>query len=340
MTSARLEKGFFVALLAAVAIFAYLVLGQYLGLFILAGTLALVFRPVYVWLLRVTRSGALAAILCVLFAVVIVFIPLFFFGLRLVNEATALYVSLTAHGGFDFGSAIQTFIATHFPGVAVPTLTLNFNDVARTVLAWFIANLGALFSGIAQILFVGLLSLMGLFYALKDGARLKQWMLDFIPLEPDYIEAIIHETEAVVKSVIEGTLFVAIIQGLVVGIGFWIFGIANPTFWGALTVIATIIPLVGTWLVVVPAIAYLFFTGQSVAAFGFAIWSIVLVNLVYNILSPQIMHRGAHIHPFIILLSILGGLAAFGPLGFLIGPFVIALLFALLRVYPKIVGGK
>ena len=340
MNSLRLEKGFFAALLAIVAFFSWLVLGPYLGVLVLAGALAILFRPVYAGLARLVRSGTLAALLCIVIAVVIVFVPLVLFGFRIVSEATTLYSSLTAHGGFDFGPTVHDFLVARFPGVAIPESVLNFNDAARAVLTWFIGNLGPVFSGVAQFLFIGLLSLMGLFYALKDGERMKQWMMDFIPMEPAYTEHIIVETEAVMKSVIGGTLLIAVAQGLVVGLGFLIFGIPDPTFWGALTVLATLIPIVGTWLVVVPAIGYLFFAGHGGASLGFAIWSIVLVNLVFNVLSPQVMKRGANIHPFIILLSIIGGIAAFGPLGFLIGPFVIALLFALLRVYPKIVGGK
>jgi predicted PurR-regulated permease PerM len=161
--------------------------------------------------------------------------------------------------------------------------------------------------------------------------------MEFIPFEPTDTEQIIHETETVMSSVVVGTLAMAAIQGIVVGVGFLLFGIPNPAFWGALTMLATLIPIVGTWLVVVPAIGYLFFTGHQALALGFAIWSVVLVNLVFNVLSPQIMHRGSNIHPFIILLAVIGGISAFGPIGFLIGPFVVALLFALLRVYPKIV---
>jgi predicted PurR-regulated permease PerM len=340
MNTGRLEKGFFAASLAVAAYFSYLVLGPYLGVLILAGTLAILFRPVYRGILRVVRSESLAAFISIAFAAVIIFIPLGFFGIRIANEASTLYQTLSARGGFDFSPAVHQFLAAHFPSLMVPDFTLNFNDSARAGLVWFLQNLGSLFSGVAQVLFLAFLSLFGLFYFLKDGARLKQWMLDFIPLEPPYTAQIIRETEVVMESVVRGTLFVAVIQGIVVGLGFLIFGIPNPAFWGALTMLATLIPIVGTWLVVVPAIAYLFFTGHDVSTVGFAIWSIVLVNLVFNVLSPQIMHRGSNIHPFIILLSVIGGIGAFGPIGLLIGPFIIALLFALLRVYPKLIGGR
>lgn len=86
-----------------------------------------------------------------------------------------------------------------------------------------------------------------------------------------------------------------------------------------------------------PAVAYLFFTDQTVLSVSLAIWSVILVNLIYNVLSPQLMGHGNNLHPFVILLSVLGGIVLLGPIGFLMGPFVVALLFSLLNIYPKLI---
>ena len=340
MNSDRQEKWFFAGLLAIAVYLSYLVLGSYLGVMVLAATLAIVFRPVYRWLLRGVKHGSVAAGLCIILATIIIFIPLGFLSVRIVTEASSLYATLSARGGLAVSPAVHQFLVAHFPAASIADLSLNLNDAVRSGLTWFIQNLGSFFSGVAQVLFVLFLSLFALYYLLKDGGRLTEWMLEHVPLEREYTERIFHETEMVLASVVRGTLIVSVIQGIIVGVGFLLFGIANPALWGALTMLASIIPIVGTWLVVLPAIAYLFFTGHVAMAIGFAIWSFVLVSLVYNVVSPQIIHRGANIHPFIILLSIIGGLGAFGPIGLLVGPFIIALLFALLRVYPKLVGER
>ena len=232
---------------------------------------------------------------------------------------------------------VTKFLQHDFPNLQIATLNLNFNASVRQGLTWVIGNLGLLFSGLAQIFFIVFLTLFGLFYFLKDGDRLKAWLLKFVPLSGKYTEGIIHETEGVITSVVRGSLMVAVIQGIVVGLGLLIFGMPDAAFLGLLTVLLTLIPIVGTWLIVIPAIAYFFLTGHTGASIGFAIWSVVLVNIVFNVVSPQFMKRGTNIHPFIILLSVLGGLALFGPIGFLIGPFIIAFLFSLLNIYPKII---
>jgi predicted PurR-regulated permease PerM len=339
----RSENWFFLALLAITAIFAWFIFQPYAGALVLGGTLAFIFKPVYRGLVRSIHSEGLSALLIILIVILIIFLPLVLFGVQIVGEATNLYASLAANSGAGgvgsgFGASITNFLRATFPSLRIPSIALNFSDIARQALAWFLQNLGSLFSGLTQLFFTLLISSIGLFYFLKDGDQLKTWLLAHIPLAREYAEQVVGELEAVVRSVIEGMLVVAIIQGIIVGVGFWIFGVPNPAFWGALTVIVTLVPIVGTWLVAIPGVVYLAMTGQTALAIGLLIWSAILVNLAYNLITPQFVRRKSDIHPYIILLSVLGGISFFGPIGFLMGPFVVALLFSLLRIYPKVSG--
>ncbi len=336
----RSETWFFVALLAVALFLAWSILAPYMGMLVFAGTLAFLFQPLYQKLLRVFRYEWLTAFATIIIAILIVFVPLGFFGIRVFGEATALYASLTARGGFDLGAVLTNFLHANFKELPVPDLTFNFSNYVQQGLTWLIQNLGSFFSGVTQIFFTAFLSLLGLFYFLKDGERLKKWVVGIVPLAPEYSEDIVREMEAVGSSVVKGTLLVAVIQGVVMGVGFFFFGIPDPTFWGTLVVLASLIPIVGTWLVVVPAVGYLLFTGQTVLAICLAAWSIILVNLIYNVLSPQLMRRGGHLHPYLILLSVLGGIGLFGPIGFIAGPLVMALLLSLLRIYTKLTLAK
>ena len=333
----RSEKWFFVALLTIAVFVAYLILAPYLGVLVLAGALAFLFEPVYKNLLRALRYESLAALVTVVVVALIVFIPLGFFGVRIFGEATSLYASLASHGGFDFGAALTKFLRANFKDFSATTITmLDFNAYAQQGLTWFIQNFGSFFSGVVQVFFAAFLSLFGLFYFLKDGGRMKKWIVEIVPLKSNYTEDIVREMEAAASSVIKGTLVVAILQGIVLGVSFFFFNIPEPAFWGALAIPASIIPVVGTWLVVVPGIAYLFLSGQTVFAVGLAVWSVVFVNLIYNLLTPQFVRRGANFHPYLVLLSVLGGIGLFGPIGFLLGPLVMTMLLSLLKIYPKI----
>jgi len=97
--------------------------------------------------------------------------------------------------------------------------------------------------------------------------------------------------------------------------------------------VAALIPGIGTALVLTPAILWLYFIGEMLLAGGLLLWGVTAVGLVDNFLGPKLVEKGTQLHPFLILLSILGGIGFFGPLGFLLGPLVLSMLFALLEIY-------
>jgi predicted PurR-regulated permease PerM len=118
-----------------------------------------------------------------------------------------------------------------------------------------------------------------------------------------------------------------------VGIGFGLFGIPNATLWGFLSALLAMVPGLGTGLVTLPAVVYLFAVGKMGAAVGLAIWGFAVVGLVDNFLAPYFYSKGIEIHQVVILFAVLGGIALFGPLGFIYGPVAVALFIALVSVY-------
>ena len=132
-----------------------------------------------------------------------------------------------------------------------------------------------------------------------------------------------------------GVLLVSLIQGTLAAIGFTIFGIDRAVLWGAVGAILAMIPGLGTLAIMVPGILFLALTGAVPAAIGLAIWTIVTVIVVDNIIGPQLMSRGNNLHPFIMLTSVMGGISTFGPIGFIVGPVIVTLFTVLLEVYNQ-----
>ena len=180
--------------------------------------------------------------------------------------------------------------------------------------------------------------LISLFYFLRDGKSFTQYLKILSPLSDRQDEKILSRLFVAVNSVIKGALSIALIQGFLTGIGFWIFGVPNPVLWGSTAAIAALVPNIGTALVLVPAIGFLYLNGEVAQAIGLGIWSITAVGLIDNILGPYLINRGVKIHPLLILLSVIGGLGLFGPVGFLLGPLIISLLFALIDIHFETVG--
>jgi predicted PurR-regulated permease PerM len=268
----------------------------------------------------------------------VLLLPLIFFASILFQEVLTTYQSLV-HGSSSFALidhfllVIENYIRTF-----VPTFILraNFSQYAETGLAWTLAHLDLFFSNIVSFTLDALLFLVAVYVFTRHGKHLRALAITWSPLNEHDDERMFVIIEHAVHSVIFGALLSSLVQGVLVGVGFALFGISSPVLWGAVAFVAALVPPLGSAIITVPAAIALLLLGHVGLGIGLLGWG-TLVGLVDNIIKPIIMKKGTNIHPFIILLSIIGGIAYFGPLGFIEGPIVIAGFFALLELYPQIV---
>jgi len=334
---------FLLILLAITFILSYFILRPFLFAFTLAVVFAVLFQPLYRLIFKYTfRRESLAAFLAMIIIVAIVFTPLFFLGAQIFKEARNLYFSLAADGGREtILSALNSLaydIHQRFPGL--PEFSIDFEQYFKQSLSWLLNNLGAVFSNFANMLATAFIFLISLFYLLKDGPGLRRKIIHLSPLDDADDEKIITRLESAMSSVIKGNFVIAFIQGVLTAIGFAIFGVPNFILWGTAAAIASLIPSVGTSLIFIPAIIILFFSGQVFSSIGLLIWGALAVGLIDNLLGPKLMGRGMQLHPLLILLSVLGGISYFGPIGLLLGPIILSLLFALIDIYYYVINKK
>ncbi len=334
---------FFLGILAVVFLVVILMFLPYLSSLVIAATLAIIFEPVHNRIFKIVRrQKILAALITILAMLVIVLVPITFFGIKVFNQAQNLYLQVSAKNtnldSLDqISVSFEKKINSLFPKLG---FSFDINESIEKFFKWFFQNIGPIFSSIAQIFTNFLLSLIALYYIFKDGQRLKATLFRLSPLNDDHNNEIFAKLKNAIGSVIRGSITVAVIQGVLAGVGFTIFGVPNAALWGFVTVVAALIPIVGTAAILAPAIGYLFLFGNPMAAVGLLIWGMTAVGLIDNFLGPKLIERSVKIHPFLILLSVLGGMSFFGPIGFLAGPLAIALLFALFNLYPVIVLSK
>jgi len=306
---------------------------------ILAIVFTTVFSSTHKKILNITHQNkGLAAFLTTLLVVIIVITPLALLSIQVFKEATILYSSITSNGGL---TNLSEFVTSklHILEQVIPVpidLSFSFNEYLKSVLNWLINNIGILFSNILSVFGSSLIFLFALYYLFKDGEQLKQSIIKISPLKSYYDNTIFTKLRIATNSVVIGSLLIAVIQGIFVAIGFTIFGIPNPVLWGSVAMLAALIPGIGTSLIVVPAIIFLFLKGNILITLGFAVWGITTVSLIDNVLKPKFIQKGIMIHPFLILLSVLGGIIYFGPLGLLLGPLILDLLFVLLEIYSSL----
>ncbi len=336
MNNRKSELRFLLTLLTGIFILAFFIFRPFLYSLILAIIFATVFQPLQTKVLALVRKRrGIAALLSTLTVLLVVVVPVTFLGIQIFQEATDLYSSINSNGGTAevyriVGNAQENLNRLLPTPIDVST---NFDQYATQGLEWLLQHTGSIFSNIVDVLGGIFIFLVALYFLFKDGGRFKAAITDLSPLEDRHDEIIFDKLALATNSVVRGSVVVGIMQGILTAIGFTIFGIPNPVLWGSVAAIAALIPGVGTALVLIPAILYLYFSDQVFFAVGLLLWSLTAVGLVDNFLGPKLAEQGVRLHPFLILLSILGGISFLGPIGFLLGPLVLSLLFALLELY-------
>ncbi len=303
----------------------------------LAAIFAVVLYPIYTKLrVSVGCHATVAALLSILTLIVCVTLPLSLLGSRLIAEAESVAIALTTPENADFipsladriGAKVNTVIPGTLTSVATKAVML-YNQA----LAWTLAHSGYAFTQTISFIVALFIFLITLFFFLRDADRYSTQFIELSPLSPEDTRALGKRLALTITSVVRGNIIIAIIQGTLATIGFTIFGVPNALIWGLSTSIAAFIPGVGTSLVLVPSIIYLFIVGHTGAGIGLAIWCALAVGTIDNMLGPRLVGSKAQLHPLAVLLSMLGGVSFFGPAGLFLGPVFISLLVGLLSLY-------
>jgi predicted PurR-regulated permease PerM len=321
--------------IAIVLVIVFFIIRPFLGPLILAAIFAFLFHPLYEKLLNLFRKReSLSALLTTFMAIVLIVLPLVLFGTQIFKESSELYQSLFIESGNGITEFIRGAISKVDTIVPIPEyIGTNFNQYARQGLEFLIGNFGAIFSSFAKLIINIFIFIIAFYFFLKDGRKLKDYFVDLSPLSKEDDEFIISRLKSAVSATTKGSLLIGLIQGISTGVGFAIFGVPNAALWGGVAAVSALIPGVGTALIITPAIVFLFLTGHIPNGIGLLIWGITAVGLVDSFLGPRLIGRGMKLHPLVVFLSVLGGLALFGPLGFIVGPLTMSIFLTLIDIH-------
>jgi predicted PurR-regulated permease PerM len=264
--------------------------------------------------------------------VLIALAPLWLFGQILYNEANHLYESVQS-GQFVISQdqiiasvppEVQSIISK--TSVDVNGFISQFTSNAFSSITGLLSNVFNFFVSLFILLFV-------IFYLMRDGDKIKGIFMDLSPIDDNQEQILLTRIISAVNGVVKGQFLVAVCQAIAATIGFSIFGVPQPFLWGLFVVAAALIPFVGTSLVMVPVILYLFVTGHTPQAIGLAIWAGVIVSSIDNLVAPKLVGKQLELHPLLIMLAVLGGVQFFGILGLLLGPILMAIFLQMIDVY-------
>jgi predicted PurR-regulated permease PerM len=330
---------FLAALILVSLVLSFFILRPFLVVLVLAAIFAVVLQPIHRRALRyINGLPSLSALVTILVAVICILVPLTFITQQIAHEAQQLYTSLlVGQGQLSLSAAFENMnnvLAEYAPNLRVSEAELarSIDEYGKATLAWLLRNLGDAFGGVSRLFLSFFVFSIALYYLLRDGARLKKWVIEVSPLSEADDEVVSVHLESAINSVIRGSLTISLLQGVLTAIGLTLFGVPNSVLWGVVAALSSLIPGVGTSLVLVPAIAYLFLVGATVPAIGLIIWAVIAVGMIDNFLGPRLMGKGMQLHPLLVLLSVFGGLSFFGAAGLFLGPLCVSLLFALLSI--------
>lgn len=190
---------------------------------------------------------------------------------------------------------------------------------------------GTVMIGVAGTLVGFFLMLFLLFFLLRDGSTMLQHLTRLIPLDETRRATLVHDLSAALRAVVFGTAATAVIQGTLIGVGFALAGLPSPLVLGVFAVFAAFIPAVGTAVILVPAILYLAITGHWGATIFLVVWAL-LISAAEQFLRPMISARHGSVPTLAVFVGAIGGVAVFGFLGIVIGPVLLSLVVALVRI--------
>lgn len=324
----KVERGLLLGIVGFLLVLStYLVL-PYLQFVLGAVVLTFILRPLQPRLeprLGATYAAATLVVVSV-FAIVLPFILVFTF----VANAAVGYVRSLEEQEFAF-ETIEEPIATYTGWeVDLESVVRSSGDVVGETA--FGSAVTALETTLHLVIGLGLLLFL-LFYFVRDAERFLTWFRSVSPLAGSVTDDLVKRLRDITRAVLIGHVLVAVIQGLIAGIGLAVVGIPNVAFWTFVMVLLALIPLIGTFVVWAPASLYLVWTGSPIAGIALFVHGTVVVGISDEYLRPVLVNRYAKINPSVIIVGVLGGLSMFGFMGLFVGPIIVGSLKATMEVY-------
>jgi predicted PurR-regulated permease PerM len=333
---------YFLLALAALATIAFLyVIKIFVMSIILAAVFAALFFPLNEWLLRLLNGRRnLSALLSCIILFLGLLIPVFFISNLLAQQAVELYQTgvprvneLLQEENVPLLGQLRSSVLFRWISVANVDWRALLQESAQSFGGYVGKAINAtsrMTLGLIANLFVILYSM---FYFFRDGKRIVERVKYFFPLSEQYKEAIMERFVSISRAAVRGTLLIGLIQGGLGALTLLIFGVSTWLLWGIVMVAFSVLPVLGTWTVLVPAGIIMMIQGEVWQGVATIIIGVAIIGTIDNILRPRLVGREAGMHDLLIFFSTLGGITVFGFMGFIIGPVIAAIFLTVLDIY-------
>jgi len=326
-------------IVTAVALYlCWLMMKPFLGVLMWAAVLVIVFYPIHRRLVQRTDRPSLSALVSCALVILTILVPVALLTVAVINELSGAVQNVQA--GINYllnpNSPITGRLlgwASRFMDVeqlrSGEYLAQQLGGVSGGLAGRTLGVIGGLLGAIVQMFFV----VFTMYYLFRDGDRIFETIKNSLPLNEEQSLSIMERTKEVVGASVYGVLAIAVIQGTLGGLAFWVLGVPSAIVWGVAMTFLSMIPMLGSFLVWVPAAIYLAMTGHYVKAIMLVLWGTLVIGMIDNFLRPKLVGGRTRLHELYIFFAVLGGLQVFGVLGIVLGPVVLALAMSLIEVF-------
>lgn len=337
----NLQAVFFLCVLSVVTLAFFGLLAGFMQPIFWAAILAILFNPVNARLLNLLGNRkSVAALLALIIICITVIVPFWFVAAAIVNEASQLYQRIEA-GEINPGAWLQWLRAT-LPRFNEILASMNMDlqdveaklsDIAVTASQYIVSLAVIAGQNALRFTIMFFIMLYLLYFLLRDGAQLLAKIVHALPLSDEREQQLVQKFAEVSRATIKGSLVIGLVQGSLGSLMFWVLGIEGAVLWGAIMVVTSLLPVVGTSLVWGPAVLILLANEAYLKAGMLLLFGVLVIGLVDNLLRPMLVGRDTGMPDYLVLLSTFGGITVFGASGFVIGPIIAALFLTLWTMF-------
>lgn len=317
-------------LVLTLLVLTFLILKPLLNSIIIGLILAFIFHPIYKFLVKTTKSQNLSATILSIVLILILILPIWFFTPILINEVFKIYVSAQAT---DFVGILKGI----FPSIFSSEQFSNeiggiFRTFIPNVANSFLNSISKFILNFPTLLLQGVVILFTFFFALRDKDEIFSYLKSMSPFSKSIDDRLSMSSKKITASIIYGQVIIGLLQGVIISIGFFLFGVPNALVLSMLATVAGILPIVGPMFIWVPVLIYLVINGQTFGAAGILIFGLISSN-VDNILRPLFVSKHSKLHSSLVLIGMIGGLFLFGVIGLIVGPLILAYLLIIFEAF-------
>ena len=336
----RTLKILFFILFGSVGAGLLVIFRYYIWPFLFALMLYMALRPAYDFIMRYVKKRGIGSGIMILFLFALVLVPLFFLIMSIVQQVRQLYIIIQNE---IKAGIIEDLYKSNIVQKVVSFLDIHTTDIVKKATD-LVQNLSGMALSSAQAIIAYPLNfiinffflLLMLFFLFKDGDKLESVFYKTLPFPDDLEKNVVSRLKDVIRILLTGNLLIMIFQGFVVGIGLFIVDIHVALLGGSIAAILSLIPVIGTSLVWIPAVIYLVFNELYFQALFLGIWCLGFYLLLENIVKPKVFGKRLKFHPVILFFLLLGSLRAFGLAGVFIGPLLLTLFYSLWEIYKML----